>query len=401
VQESVRKKQDEQWKKWLVVFFLLACVWIAYDRYYAHGESSGVVTQDEAAGKIENTIFEPIEKQLKALQAHNFSGAYEEVSALDFKKQTTLDKFRAYIESYPIFSSFKNYHHKTNLIDKTHAEAVVELNPDKENIALHYKLVKEDGQWKVWSMQIILPLNDTTSAVPLEHPRELIPVVEGQLEAIKSKQDDRAYEQYTSASFKKISSLDVFKEFLKKYPIFADHQEAQIQESLIENGSGKVVVTLKNTKEERQALFMLEIEDGKWKVEGIQLLSAKGPSAEEPAKEFDSKPLTHLIELQLAALKKKDIKAAYDEYSSQEFKETTPFKDFEEFVAAHPVFMNNASGSFPKLTFDNNIATLLGSLISTDGVVYPVEYDLIMNDHQWKILHIEIESPRQVDEKSH
>src|SRR5690606_13256703 len=51
--------------------------------------------------------------------------------------------------------------------------------------------------------------------------------------------------------------------------------------------------------------------------------------------------------------------------------------------------------SFEKLTFNNNIGTYSGTLTGSDGRVHELEYDLLMEDGNWKVLHIQINSPHR------
>lgn len=100
--------------------------------------------------------------------------------------------------------------------------------------------------------------------------------------------------------------------------------------------------------------------------------------------------LIDVIDNQLKALRKSEIRKAYDDYTSKEFQAFTSFEQFEEFLKAYPIFIHNQSSHFAKRSIHKNRVTLVGNLTSTDHVKFPVEYKLIKEDGKWKIFSIHL-----------
>lgn len=99
--------------------------------------------------------------------------------------------------------------------------------------------------------------------------------------------------------------------------------------------------------------------------------------------------LIDTIHDQLAALKHGDINSAYS-YTSKDFQNATSLDQFKAFVNYYPSLKHNKSSSFYNRSIENGIGTVKGTLLSDDGAVTPVEYQLIKEDNKWKILFIKL-----------
>ncbi|CCB87683.1 putative uncharacterized protein [Parachlamydia acanthamoebae UV-7] len=106
-----------------------------------------------------------------------------------------------------------------------------------------------------------------------------------------------------------------------------------------------------------------------------------------------SKELTETVEKQLEALRANKITEAYYSYTSKEFQNTTSLDKFREFIQHQPAFHENKTINFYESTFQDNILTLKGILISKDNQKLNIEYKLIDEDGFWKILSIELIDP--------
>lgn len=105
----------------------------------------------------------------------------------------------------------------------------------------------------------------------------------------------------------------------------------------------------------------------------------------------DSEEILKLIENQMASIQAGDFVQAYNNYTSGQFREVTGLQDFSNFVKYYTVFSRNKNAFFGNLEFKNrSIATLQGTLTSTDGMNMKVEYDFIKEGTQWKIIGIEL-----------
>jgi len=99
--------------------------------------------------------------------------------------------------------------------------------------------------------------------------------------------------------------------------------------------------------------------------------------------------LTDVAEKQLAALRAGDVEKAYS-YTSKDFQNATSLQDFRAFVDSYPSLKNNKGNFFSSRAIENDVGTLQGSLQSQDGAVTPIEYKLVKENNEWKILSLQV-----------
>jgi hypothetical protein len=99
--------------------------------------------------------------------------------------------------------------------------------------------------------------------------------------------------------------------------------------------------------------------------------------------------ITDVANLQLKALRSDDLVKAYA-YTSREFQSATSLDDFKQFIAGYPSLRNNKDASFTDRQVENNMGKLKGTLNSRDGSVTPVEYTLVKENGEWKILNMKL-----------
>lgn len=102
--------------------------------------------------------------------------------------------------------------------------------------------------------------------------------------------------------------------------------------------------------------------------------------------------LTDTVQNQLAALQSGDIEKAYS-YTSTDFQNATPLKNFKIFVNRFPALSNNKSVSFSERKINDNKGMLDATLNATDGTKTFVKYYFIKENNTWKILEIIIAPP--------
>lgn len=91
------------------------------------------------------------------------------------------------------------------------------------------------------------------------------------------------------------------------------------------------------------------------------------------------------IQNQLNAIARGDMQMAYA-YTSTGFQEEVSFESFKKIIDDYSSLKNNENFSWNKREFQNDKGFVSGILKSKDGVVLPIEYRLIKENGEWKIL---------------
>ncbi len=359
-----------------------------------------------------------VAQQLQAFHNENYAGAYNDIVSKEFQKEMPLEAFKTFVQYYPILTKYKkaSFDKSSIIIKGDKGSLRVILDPDAAAIPVQYDLIKEGKEWKIWHMHVVLPTEEKYEDVSL-----LQHVVEGQLKDMQAGKLDAAY-NYTSKVFRENTSLDAFKEFAQHFPILTSFTSVKYSDPKIEKGIGTIVVELKNQGSAIQLVYTLAVEGNEWKIwvikvlkftnvmmtennplEGVKVSAPpkvnkmpdqqqKGEEESEQQKLIDQ--LNAVIKEQQQAIQQDDITTAYVKYTSDEFKSSTSPDAFKDFIARFPAFSKGMGTPFEKLTLDNNVPTLSGTLMTENGDMFHVEYDFIHEKDAWKILHIEI-SPEE------
>lgn len=109
-----------------------------------------------------------------------------------------------------------------------------------------------------------------------------------------------------------------------------------------------------------------------------------------PIAVIDSQAILTVIENQLNAIQNNDIEAAYYNYTSNAFRGETSFDEFKYFVTSYNIFTHNKNAFFGAPEITENNAIIRGSLFSTSGDSYKVDYYFIKENGIWKILGIQL-----------
>lgn len=100
------------------------------------------------------------------------------------------------------------------------------------------------------------------------------------------------------------------------------------------------------------------------------------------------KALTEPVYAQLATIKEGNIEKAYNDYVSDSFKKNTSFEEFKTFVTKYSAIAKNKKASFTTWKVEGKKGYLQGTLTGEDGSTLLIEYELIKENGQWKILTI-------------
>jgi hypothetical protein len=96
-----------------------------------------------------------------------------------------------------------------------------------------------------------------------------------------------------------------------------------------------------------------------------------------------------VVEKQLALLRQGDINGAYN-LTSKDFQKATSLQKFTAFVKAYPSLSQNQGHTFTTRSIENSIGTVKGTLTAKDGAVTPVEFQLVKEQGEWRILFIKL-----------
>jgi len=335
-------------------------------------------------------LIAPIDAQLKALKENDPSAAYVNLVSKDFKKETPFDKFKAFVMEYPLLSKFLRYDYKEHYLTKDRGVATVILNPESDALPIEYRLIQEDGKWKILFMRLLLPNKNVSIGGKLD-TLSMISTVEQAMETIRDKDFERAYYKFLSKKLQQETPLDTFRKFSEQYPILTNYTSLNVKEPYLEEEIGRVTLELQNNNQSTEVEFALEDQQGEWKIIGMHIENLPEETTtvkQNDNKNFKSRDLINAIQAFLAALRANENARAYTQLTATHFQEENSSKDFEEFLTKHPELSKTTSASFEKLMFNNNIATFAVVLFLSETKVLPAEFDLIQEDGKWKILNI-------------
>lgn len=113
----------------------------------------------------------------------------------------------------------------------------------------------------------IIKVSDSTI-----NPNPLLTIIEEQLTALRAGNISKAYTEYTSSEFKKITTIDQFKRFVGNFSVLSQNKSFQFNSVNFEKSIATFEGTLISKEgDSLQAEYDLVQEQGKWKILGIQL----------------------------------------------------------------------------------------------------------------------------------
>lgn len=245
--------------------------------------------------------------------------------------------------------------------------------------------------FKILATLAVLALLGVTTGILFTE--KLVDVIDNQLDVLRQGDIDKAYRSYTSKDFQEATSLDQFRHFIKAYPILQHNQAAHFDQRTIKDHVAILKGNLISDEHRNVPIeYRLAKEEGKWKILSIRLLQPN--SLQPPTERLDPEELLNLVKSQLKDLEHQDLKKAYEDYSSQEFKEATSFADFQKFVKKYPILTHHDHASFQNPNEKNGISIIAAILKSEQTAAY-LKYYLVYENNQWKIWSLRILSPSE------
>jgi hypothetical protein len=344
------------------------------------------------------------EGQLQALRAKDLSKAYYDFTSSEFQTDTSLEGFKEFVKTYPVLNDNKTAKFYDKSVTDTKASLFGTLySQDDSSIPVVYRLVKQNGDWKIQNIELqdkgalrFSIDNDQiaqadfqiqqASAQPSDLTENLKRVIQGQLDTLKSKNIDKAYQDYVSPEFSQATSLAAFKEFVSANKILTGFENAKFGDGKQKGNEARISVTLSANNVIYPIEYTLIQKNGEWKIEGLKLLapsnSGKPVSAEEKTQ------LTGIIQKQLDDLRSNNTEKAYDSVSG-EFRNATSLDKFKEFVSVYPELTQYQSVKFGDATQEGDLR-LVKVILGTSKGDSNVDYRLINDGSGWKIWGINI-----------
>lgn len=253
--QSQQKKRMPLWFK--IVSFLAVLALI--------GVTAGILFTE--------SLVDVVDKQLAALKEEDVAQAYYGYTSTDFQAATSLDQFRDFIQAYPILTHSQSASFPQRSMQQNIGTLKGTLtSADHLSFPVEYKLVKEDGKWKILSIRLL----QTGSREFYDDPsqlQEVIQVVKNQMQAIENGQIASAYQKYTSQEFKEATSPQAFETFINKYPILSKHQSVTLHKPSQKNGLYTLSAILQSDQWAAYLKYYLVYEEGSWKISSLRILS--------------------------------------------------------------------------------------------------------------------------------
>lgn len=348
---------------------------------------TGAVSSGVEGTRVSELV-EPAEAQLAAFRANDVAKAYFGYVSKDFQETTPLKSFREFVQNYPILTKHHSATFSDGSVDGKQGTLEAVLNGPEMSTSVEYKLHKEDGKWKIWSMRLNLPTEAFSREASAADIDDVTTPIEALLAYLRAGDFTRAYYEYGAKEFQSATSLDAFREFIKAYPALTEHKTVAFESPNLHDESATVVAMLTSSNGTTPVEYQL-IRNGKnWKVWSMQILSKSATGGNAPI--FNTADLVNTIESQLTSLRSGDVSKAYYAFTSRDFQRSTSPSAFEKFIRSHPVLADNQVANFTNLSFKNDVGTFQGNLTATNGQQSRVEFDLVQEDGKWRVLSIQL-----------
>jgi len=323
-------------------------------------EAAGDNEKDSVTLELANKVHE----MLKTLQRDEILDAYYGFLSKDFQRETPFQVFQEYVETNAILTSFKNVDFKDRRIEDGTGYVDLVLSTDAGNFFLEYKLKRENGDWRVWSLRLVLPPEEAAKKVATDPDTLAIPVRE-LLDSILLDNIEKAYLN-TAKEFQEATSLASFESFVHSYSALTRRDLTDIKSGLIENGVGKLRVNLHDEEGMTVMEFKLGHDEGQWKIWGVQVIESPERIENNPMQQ-ENKKLDHqslaekllygedlIVESEIPVKESVDIDVLHT--------------DIKKIIIGDEV---DADGTIkiPRIVIDTNTNLLFINVIIEDGVV--------------------------------
>ncbi len=340
--------------------------------------------------QITGQMIDFAKKQLQSLRDQDFVEAYYGFVSKDFQKETSKEEFEAFVRENPILFNYRTIEPEEGRVENDRGYVTLSLENGKGPYQINYVLSREMGEWKVFSLKVVLP-PEVAIQKAATNPEALIPPVREILDTLASDNIYRAYQQ-TSKEFQDSTSFDHFEEFIGTFPAFTDREMADIRRGEVQNGTGTVRVNLHDDGGITEVDFRMGYSEGEWLIWGMEVVDSPvkpkqksyNTVFEEESPRLADQLLT-ILEQQMAYLHRQDFYEVYELMMSDDYRSENSLEDFKEFLVANSVFMDHRNSYFNRLLEKDGAVELRGVVTTFEDETYPVRFDFKNEDGNWKI----------------
>lgn len=214
----------------------------------------------------------PIDLFLRALRDKNISQAYQIATSQDFQEATSLENFEEFIQKNPILANHTEIVITAQSVAEKDADVTITLDPENEAIVIRFLLAKVGNEWKIWNLSMVSQFSETVKEL-IDDPKTMRKPVEGMLMELRRDEIPKGFHEYTSRDFKKKTPLEAFRRFVTTFPILQEYEAIEFKEPVLSKTTGLMDVNFHDKKGKHTFEFTLGIEDGQWKIWGIQVVT--------------------------------------------------------------------------------------------------------------------------------
>lgn len=359
------QKSRPIWFYFIVIATLILSFWGFYSLY-----NSG------------KTLENIVDVQLTEIRNRQLTKSYYEYSSNEFKKNTSFDAFRNFIEKNSALSNFTAVKILNSKQDSNFGVVLVELTQsDNTRIPVKYEFIREDGEWRILRIEI----EDHSLSHDAVENEQYIEPIKTQLAAIKERKLEKAYQEPTSDEFKKNTSFSQFKEFIGKFPIITNHEKIDFLKSSLKNNQATVTIVLHEAEINLPIEYTLTHQEGKWQIWSMRIIT---PSLDHDNSENQNTALLlPPVTKMLAQIKSNDLKSAY-QGTSTGFKAVTSYEKFENFLKKFPSF-KEGTYTIKNKNINHGVGKVEVEISNTDQTTH-VEYTLSKDHDTWIIWGIQV-----------
>jgi len=242
-------KPEDEWKVWGIR--------VEESAYYPP------ISKDE-----KGELVQIIEGQLKSLRDGDISKAYYAYVSQDFENNTSFDDFKSFLEEYPIFTKQDDVNVGNGVQEGDLRLVRIALQSEEETAEVDYRLIQQDGDWKIWGIQILTNVQDTP-----ENEDEVESAIQDQIAALRDGDLSKAYYAFTSKQFQEAASFDTFDKYVKRHDELSDNKTVEVKDVMFKPNYAVAQVNLKaNSDESEPYQYRLVYENSKWKILSIKMI---------------------------------------------------------------------------------------------------------------------------------